>query len=101
MTEQPSLEAGLRKIRRARIRAWAIYLIALVVILCACPVSLSLDTQWRFALFPILPAILLLIGYIQVDGLLCPRCGHWFFGSWFEHRGIYLWSACRQCGLRL
>jgi hypothetical protein len=101
MSEQPSIEAELRKIRHARSRAWLIYLVTLFVALCTWPLSFQFQTPWNFALFPILPSILALIGYFQVDGLCCPRCGLWFFGNWFDHRGIYFSSSCQQCGLHL
>jgi hypothetical protein len=104
-TEQPaapvSLEAGLRPIRRARLRTWGLYGLDVLALLCACPLSFQIDTPWKFLLMPGLPALLILIGSFQADGLLCPRCGRLFFGHRFEHRGIFLLSACRYCGLRL
>ena len=101
MTPEPSLETGLRKLRAARLRTWGVYGLGVMVLQCACPLSLQLDTPWKFVLMPGLPALLFLIGSFQTDGLLCPRCGHLFFGHLFEHRGIFLSGACRHCGLRL
>ncbi len=101
MPSEPSLETGLRKLRTARLRAWGIYGMSVLVLLCACPLSFQVDTPWKFVLLTGLPGLFFLIGYFQTDGLLCPRCGHWFFGNWFDHRGIFFSNACHQCGLRL
>ncbi len=80
MSDSPSLELGLRMIRRARIRAWflAIALVPVCIL-----TSVLLPAQWinllpldgRCVAGPFLYVVVLSLYLMYVADLLCPRCG--------------------------
>jgi hypothetical protein len=96
--EQPptvptSLEAGLRPIRRARLRAGCLALIAFPVALCGMTILLP-----RFWFLGGVIGMLVVAVYLiyRVADLPCPRCGQPFFGPLGPQRNA-LFAFRRHC----
>ena len=108
MSDSPSLESGLRTIRRARIRTWflAIGLVPVCIL-----TSVLLPARWvsalpfdgRWAAGSLLYAVVLGLYLMYLGDLPCPRCGKPFFGMYLQHRNMFFvfFTQCRYCRLRL
>ena len=108
MADSPSIEIGLRVIRRARIRAWflAIALVPVCIL-----TSVLLPAHWinvlpldgRWVAGPFLYVVVLSLYLLYVGDLPCPRCGKPFFGMYLHHRNMFFifFKQCQYCRLRL
>ena len=101
-TEQPaalvSLEAGLRPIRLARLRAGCLTLIVFPVGVSGMAIFLP-----RFWFLGVPLAILVVAVYLiyRVADLPCPRCGQPFFGPLQRNALFALRRRCWYCRLSL
>jgi hypothetical protein len=104
----PSLESGLRVIRRARIRAW---LLAIGLVPICITTSLLLPEHWvsvlplpgRGAVGLVTYWVILGLYLMHVGDLPCPRCGKPFFGMYPQRRTIFFvfFNRCWYCQLHL